>query len=49
MHSAIQIARFLNQSFLQSKSLNQPDFMHVVTYLQKLRVDEKDVGGAWSK
>ena len=46
---AIQIGRFLNQAFLQSKSMKQPDFLHVDTNSQKLKVDWKVFGGAWSK
>ena len=41
---AIQIGRFLNQAFLQSKSMKQPDFLHVDTNSQKLKVDWKVFG-----
>ena len=40
MLSAIQIAGFLNQPFLQNKSMKQPYFLHVETNLQKLKVDQ---------
>ena len=39
MLPAIQIVRFLNQAFLQSKSMKQPHFLHVDTKSQKLKVD----------
>ena len=48
MLSAIQIAGFLNQAFLQSKLMKQHHFFHVHTNSQKL-VEWKDFGGAWSK
>ena len=38
MLSAIQIVGFLNQAFLQSKSVKQPHFWHVDTNQQKLKV-----------
>ena len=49
MLSAIQIAGFLNQAFLQSKSMKQSHFLHVDTNSQKLKVDWKVFGGVWSK
>ena len=39
MLSAIQVARFLNQAFQQSKLMKQPQFLHVDTNSQKLKVD----------
>ena len=39
MLSAIQITGFLNQAFLQSKSMKQPHFLFVDTNLQKIKVD----------
>ena len=39
MLPAIQIAGFLNQVFLQSESLKQPDFLYADTNSQKLKVD----------
>ena len=49
MLPAIQIVRFLNQAFLQSKSMKQPHFLHVDTNSQKLKVNWKRFGRAWSK
>ena len=49
MLSANQIPGFLNQRFLQNKSLKQPNFSHVVTNAQKLKVDQKNFDWAWSK
>ena len=49
MLSAIQIAWFLNQAFLQSKSMKQPHFLYVDANSQKLKVIEKFFGGACSK
>ena len=49
MLSAVQIAGFLNQAFLQRKSMKQPRSLHIDTNLQKLKVDRKVFGGAWSK
>ena len=40
MISFNQNAGFLNQLFLQSKSMKQPHFLHVNTNLQKLKVDQ---------
>ena len=39
MLKANPIALFLNQLFLQNKSLKQPYFLHVDTNSQKLKVD----------
>ena len=47
--SANQIVGFLNQLFLQNKLLKPPHFLHVGTNSQKLKVDQKFVGWAWSK
>ena len=41
MFLAIQISGFLNQPFLQNKSMKQPHFLHVDTNLQKLKVYQK--------
>ena len=49
MLSAIQIAGFLNQVFLQRKSMKQPHFLHVEKNSQKLKVDWKVFGGALPK
>ena len=49
MLSAIQNAEFLNQPFLQSKLMKQPHFLHVDTNSQKLKVDQRFFGWAWSK
>ena len=49
MLSAIHIVGFLNQAFVQIKSIKQPHFLHVDMNLQKLKVDWKVFGGAWSK
>ena len=38
MLSATQIAGFLNQSFLQNKSMKQPNLLHVDTNSQKSKV-----------
>ena len=45
--SAIQIARFLNQPFLQNKLMKQPHFWHVDTKSEKLKGDWKFFGWAW--
>ena len=47
--SAIEIAGYLNQAFLQSKSMKRLHFLYVDTNSQKLKVDWKVFGGAWSK
>ena len=49
MVSANQIPGFLNQPFLQHKSRNQCNSVHVVTNSQKLKVDQNFFGWAWSK
>ena len=49
MLSANQIARFLNQPFLQDKSIKQPIFLHVDTNSQKLKVDQNLFGWVQSK
>ena len=41
MFSANQIAGFLNQPFLQNKSMKQHHFLDVDTNSQKLKVDKK--------
>ena len=48
MLSAIQIAGFLNQAFIQSKSMKQ-HFLHVHTNSQNLKVDQKVFGGGMAK
>ena len=45
MVSANQIPGFLNQQFLQNKSLKQPNSLHVDTNSQKLKVDQKFLVG----
>ena len=49
MLSVIQIARFLNEVFLQSKLMKQPHFLYVDANVQILKVDWNVFGGAWSK
>ena len=49
MVSANQIPGFLNQPFLQNKSVKQPNSLHVDTNLQKLKVYQKFFGREWSK
>ena len=49
MFSANQIAGFFNQPYLQSKSMKQPDFLHVDTNSHKVKVDQKIWGWAWSE
>ena len=49
MFSANQIAGLFNQSYLQNKSMKQPDFLHVDTNSHKLKVDQKIFGWAWSE
>ena len=49
MLSANQIARFLNQLFLQNKSMKQCHLLHVDTTSQNLKVSQKIVGCPWSK
>ena len=47
--SATEIAGYLNQAFLQSKLMKRLHFLYVDTNSQKLKVDWKVFGGAWSK
>ena len=47
MFSANQIAGFFNQPYIQNKSMESPDFLHVKTNLHKLKVDQKVFGLAW--
>ena len=47
--SAIQIAGFFNQPYLQNKSMNSFIFLHVDTNLHKLKVDQKDFVGHGQK
>ena len=42
--SANEIARFLNQLFLQNKSMKQPNFFNVHANSQKLKVDQNFFG-----
>ena len=49
MFSASQIAGFFNQPYLQNKSMEQPNFLHVDTNSHKLIVDQKNFGWAWSE
>ena len=49
MLSASQIAGFLNQPFPQNKLMKQPNFLHIDTNSQELKVDRKFFGRAWSK
>ena len=49
MLSANQIAGFLNQVLLLNKLTKQPNFFHVDTNLQKLKVDYVLSGWAWSR
>ena len=44
MLSANQIAGYLNQPFLQNESMKLPNFLHVDTNSQKLKVDRKIFG-----
>ena len=44
----IRLLGFLNQPLLQNKSV-KPNFLHVVTNSQKLKVDRKFFGWLWSK
>ena len=44
MVSANQIPGFLNQPFLQNKSMKQPNSLHVDTNSQKLKVDQSCFG-----
>ena len=49
MLSSTQIAGFLNQPFLQNKSMKQPHLLHVDTNSQKSKVHCNCFGWAWSK
>ena len=49
MLSVIQIAGFLNQLFLQNKSMKQAHILHVDTKLQKLKVHRKFFVCSWSR
>ena len=49
MFSANQNAGFLDQLFLQKKFMKQPDFLHVDTNSQNLKVVRKYFGWTWSK
>ena len=49
MVSANQIAGFLNQLFLQNKSMKQSHFWHFALNSRKLKVDPKCSGWAWSR
>ena len=49
MLSVNQITGFLNQLFLPNKSLKQPHFLQVDRNSQKLNVDPKCFGWAWSR
>ena len=49
MFSANQIAAFFNQPYFQKKSMKQPDFLHVDTNSQKLKVDQKIWEWTWSE
>ena len=49
MLSTNQIAGFLNQLFLQNKSMKQPHFVHVDTNSQKLKVDQNFLVGHGQK
>ena len=42
--SANEIARFLNQLFLQNKSMKQPNFFNVNANSQNLKVDQNFFG-----
>ena len=44
-----QIAGFFNQPYLQSKSMKQPDFLHVDTNSHKLKLNEKFFELEWSE
>ena len=49
MLSVIQIEWFLNQLFLQTKSMKQAHFLHVDTKSQKLIVDRKFFVCSWTR
>ena len=53
MLSAIEIAGLLNQAFLQSKSMKEPWFLHVLTKIKLMEKfllghGQKSVGPIWS-
>ena len=53
MLSAIEIAGLLNQAFLQSKSMKEPLFLHVLTKIKLMEKfllghGQKSVGPIWS-
>ena len=41
MFLASQIAGFFNQPYLQNKSMKKPEFLHVDTNSDRLKVDQK--------
>ena len=41
MFSVNQFAEFLNQPYLQNKSMKSPDFLHVNSNSHKLKVDQR--------
>ena len=49
MLSTNQIAGFLNQQFLQNRSMKRRHSLHVDTNSRKLKVDQKFFVWAWSK
>ena len=49
LYQPFRYAGFLNQPLLQKKLMKQPLFLHVDTNSQKLKVDQKIFGWAWSK
>ena len=49
MPSVSQIAGFLNQLFLQNKSMKEPHFLHVDANFQKLKDYQFFSGWAYSK
>ena len=49
MFSVNQIAEFLNQPYLQNKSMKSPDFLHVNSNSHKLKIDQKILEWVWSK
>ena len=46
---ANQIAGFLNQLYLYKKIMKKPDFLHVDTDSQKLKIDQKILAGHGQK
>ena len=49
MFSTNQIAGFVNQPYLQNKSVKYPDFLHVDKNSHKLKDDQKFLGGRGQK